>query len=420
MAKDMSIDPSTSETAAENEGSSAAPRRISQGRLYLLSAAGAVVTANAYYIHPVIAHVAADYNVSATMIGMVPAFNQMALALGILLLLPLGDWFSNRRLTSIFVTGQFLAITLMAFAQDYRLFVFGSTVLGFFTIAPYLLPAYVSKRVDQGRLGQVNAVLTVGIMMGILLARAGAGVVGEHFGWRTIYLVAAVLMLIFSILLPMIMDEREGGSTADESRSYGRLILSLIPIIRAHPEIIRSGTIQALSFGIFLSVWMGLGLHLTSPEMGYGVDVVGYLAIFSILNLFTTPFLGAFADRIGARRARVGFASIQLVGVSLLLFTGHSLWLLVVPIVVMNLSGPMIDITGRMIFLSEAPEIRTRLMTAYIVMMFAGGGIASWAGTATYDWGGWTANAALAFAMSLGVLGLTAWSYRDGRVSSSS
>ncbi len=403
-------------TESTDESADHHPQRLTQARLYLLAAASAVVTANAYYIHPIIAQVADDFGISDAMIGMVPAFNQIALALGIFLLLPLGDWISNRRLTSIFVTCQFLAIALMAFAQDYRLFVAGSTVLGFFTIAPYLLPAYVSKRVDPAQLGQVNAILTVGIMMGILLARAGSGFLGEHFGWRTVYVVAASVMLIVSILLPLIMEERVGGGEPDPSRSYRGLLLSLGSIIRHYPEILRSGTIQGLSFGIFLSVWMGLGLHLTSPDMGYGVDVVGYLAVFSILNLFTTPFLGKLADRLGAKRARVGFAGLQLVGVALLLFTGHSLWWLVLPILLMNFAGPLVDITGRMTFLSQDPDIRTRLMTIYIVMMFVGGGAASWAGTAAYDWGGWIANAGLAVCLSISALGLAIWSYWEEKV----
>ena len=377
------------------------PKHLSNPDLYVLSAATAVVTANAYYIHPIIAVVADDFGISHAMIGMVPAFNQIALALGILLLLPLGDWVSNRRLVSVFVAGQFVSVALMAFARDYWLFVTGSTVLGFFTIAPYLLPTYVSKRVAPGDLGKATAIITTGIIAGILLARAGAGVMGQYLGWRSVYFVAAALMLAVSVALPLIMEKRDSRTVAAPGQSYAGLLLSIGPIVRQHPEILLSGTIQALGFGIFLSVWLGLGLHLTSPDMGYGVDVVGYLALFSILNLLTTPRLGAWADRVGPKRARLTVATTQLAGVSLLFFFGQSLWLLMIPIVVMNVGGPLIDICNRMTFLNKAPEIRTRLMTVYIVMMFIGGGAASWAGTAAYDRAGWHGNAILALAMAL-------------------
>jgi len=377
----------------------------------MLTLAAAVVTANAYYVHPIIARVAEDFEVSASMIGIVPAFNQIALALGIFLLLPLGDRFSNRTLSTIFVWGQFFSIALMAFSRDFALFVTGSTLLGFATIVPYLLPTYVSKRVDAQELGRVTAMLTTGIIAGILIARAGAGVVAEHLGWRTVYYIATALMLTVAILLPLTMDRREPSATTAEQTSYLALIASLMPLTIRHPEVLLSGAIQALSFGIFISIWMGLGLHLTSPEMGYGVDVVGYLALLAIVNVVTTPRLGALADRMGPRKTRLMASGFRLVGISLFLVFGYNLWLLIIPILIANIFGPVMDVTGRMTILKETPQIRTRLMTVYIVFMFLGGGLASWAGTTVYDLWGWSGNATLAVSASVVVSALSAWTY---------
>ncbi|MCR9079369.1 MAG: MFS transporter [Hyphomonadaceae bacterium] len=376
-----------------------------------MTLAASVVTANAYYVHPIIARVAEDFDVSASMIGIVPGFNQIALALGIFLLLPLGDRYSNRTLSTVFVWGQFLAITLMAFSRDFTLFVTGSTLLGFATIVPYLLPTYVSKRVDAQELGRVTAMLTTGIIAGILIARAGAGVVAEHLGWRTVYYIASSLMLVVAILLPLSMDRREPSSTAAKPTSYLALIGSMLPLTSRYPEVLLSGSIQALSFGIFISIWMGLGLHLTSAEMGYGVDTVGYLALLAIVNVVTTPRFGALADRMGPRKTRLVASGFRLVGISLFLVFGHSLWLLIIPILIANIFGPVMDVTGRMTILKESPEIRTRLMTVYIVFMFLGGGIASWAGTTVYDLWGWSGNATLAVSLSVIVSALSALAY---------
>lgn len=386
--------------------------RLSQSQIWVLALASAVVTANAYYIHPIIARVAEDFGVTSSQIGLVPGLNQIALAIGIFLLLPLGDRFSNKILTSIFVTGQLLAMAMMAIAADFRLFLIGSTLLGFMTIAPYLLPTYASKRVDPKDLGRVTAILTTGIIAGILAARAGAGVVAEYFGWRTVYYIATGLMLVVTILLPLSMESGERNDAANEHSSYFSLLGSMFPIVKRHPEILLSGVIQALNFGIFIAIWLGLGLHLTSAEMGYGVDVVGYLALFALINLITTPRFGAWADRIGARRARAILVGFQFFGVLLFAFVGHSLWLLMIPIVITNIFGPVLDVTGRMTFLNEAPKIRTRLMTIYIVFMFLGGGFGSWAGTSAYDLWGWSGNTGLALVMSLASVGLSVLAYR--------
>ena len=380
--------------------------------LFLLALASAVVTANAYYIHPIIALVAKDFGVSPSEIGLVPALNQIALAIGIFVLLPLGDRFSNRQLATVFAAGQFLGLMLLAFAGSFWLFVAGSTFLGFSTITPYLLPAYASKRVEPQRLGRVTATLTTGVIAGILLARVGAGWVGEHMGWRTVYFIAAGVMLAITLLLPRIMEGRDKSAAEGPAENYFSLVLSVIPIVRRHPEVILSGIIQGLGFGIFLSVWLTLGLHLTSPEMGYGTDTVGYLAALALLNLMTTAPLGAWADRIGARKARFIISLVQFTGVCLLGVFGHSLWLLIIPLTLMNVVGPLIDVTGRMTFLSQPPGVRTRLMTAYIVLMFIGGGLASWGATFVYEQAGWDGTTLLALTLSAFLVALSFLSMR--------
>lgn len=373
---------------------------ISRTELALLTLASAVVTANAYYIHPIIARVAQDFGVSASSAGLVPALNQIALALGIFLLLPLGDRFSNRKLIVLFVTGQCVGIVGMALAPNFNTFIACSTLLGFFTIAPYLLPAYVSRRAHPEQLGHVTATLTTGIIMGILFARAGAGIIGEHLGWRSVYYLASVMMISMAFVLPAIMKDNTAVQDSEEAFSYVKLLGSLRLIVANNPEILVSGTIQGLSFGIFLATWLGLGLHLTSPEMGYGVDVVGYLALIAIANLAVTPRMGKLADQMGARKARFWLTLVQAGGAWLLLFFGNSLWLLIVPLMLMNLVGPSIDVTCRILFLSKAPELRTRLTTVYIILMFLGGGMGSWMGTTAYQWGGWDANASLIIVLS--------------------
>ncbi len=112
--------------------------------IWLLAICSAVVTANAYYIHPIIRAVAESFAVSESQVGWVPALNQIALALGVILLLPLGDRVNNRMLVRVCLMVQVLALLVMATSPSFWLFTAASTTLGFTTVTPYLLPAYVS------------------------------------------------------------------------------------------------------------------------------------------------------------------------------------------------------------------------------------------------------------------------------------
>ena len=387
---------------------------MTRSKLLLLAAVTGATVANAYYIHPIIADVAASFGVDASTIGRVPAFNQFALALGIFLLLPLGDRIGNRILCLVFAAAQTAMLATMYFAEDFNLFLASSTALGFVTIVPYLLPAYVSKRVPPEQLGQATAMITVGIIFGILVARVGAGFVTEHYGWRPVYAIATGMMAIVTLALVFVMEPRRENADA-RAQSYFALLTSVFTLLRNHREVIFSGAIQALNFGTFLAVWLGLALHLTSERMGYGVDVVGYLAGFAVISLFATPRLGRWADKIGPRNARFRISVMQVVASVMLLLFADSLWLLIIPLLISNSFGPAIDVTSRMTFLSLEPSIRTRLMTAFIVMMFLGGGLASWASTLSYEYADWEGNAILAIAMTAASAIICRYTMRYGR-----
>lgn len=377
-----------------------------------LSLLTGVTVANAYFIHPIIAEIGTDFAVTPAAIGLVPAFNQIALALGIFLLLPLGDRISNRTLSLMLTASQTAMLVVMALAQQFWLFVTASTLLGFFTIVPYLLPAYASKRVLPENLGKVTSLLTAGIIVAILVARVGAGLVAHEAGWRAVYWIAAIMMAAATCAIPFLMEGRAKDAAPRAQETYLALVGSTLTLLGQYPNIALSGVIQALNFGIFLVVWLGLAFHLTSPAMGYGTDTVGYLAAVAMVSVYATPRLGKWADTVGPYRARLRFGIIQLVGVLLYWPTGSSLWLLLIPLILTNIVGPSIDVSGRMTFLSLAPEIRTRLMTGYIILMFIGAGVASWAAPVAYDFSGWSGIAALCGAMSLGIVALSWLSLR--------
>jgi predicted MFS family arabinose efflux permease len=108
----------------------------------------------------------------------------------------------------------------------------------------------------------------------------------------------------------------------------------------------------------------------------------------------------------------VWFAIGQTAGTALLLPFGHNLWLLMIPLLAANIVGPAIDVTTRMTFLSLAPDLRTRLTTVYIAMMFAGGAIGSVAGTVVFEAFGWNGTALYALASCAGIAILSILAYR--------
>jgi len=223
-----------------------------------------------------------------------------------------------------------------------------------------------------------------------------------------LYASAAALALMAGVTAFLPFAMRSETSTAKQPpASYRALIGSVITLAARHPDMRISAAIQGLNFACFTATWLALALHLTGPALGYGTDDVGYLAAIAAISVFTTPRLGRWADKVGPRRARIAAALVQLKGIALFYPLGFSIWALLVPLFIVNLVGPTVDVTGRMTLFTLAPDIRTRLTTSYIVTMFVGGAIGSAAGTAVFDLGGWGATCALLLAMSLGVTALS-------------
>jgi len=360
-----------------------------------------------------IAPVGAEFRVSGAILGLVPGLNQLGLALGLLFLLPLGDRINNRRLIIWFTAGQLLSLLGMAFSSSFTLFLIASCTMGFCTIAPYLLPAYVSQRVRPERIGYTTGIMASGVVTGILVSRALAGFMGEYWGWRSVYILAAIVMIILFFLVPRVMEKPHEETVVrnPDPLPYGRLLMSLWPIMRDTRHIIPAALIQAMGFGAFISLWLGLGLHLTSPEMGYGVDVVGYLALLTVINVFTAPRAGQWADRAGPIKTRILFCALSFLAALLLPVAGYDLWLLIPTLLLNNLGGASADVCNRTLLFSLSTEHRTRIMTIYLVIMFIGGGMSSWVATAVWDDFGWPGIAALTILLTGGKTAVAIWEY---------
>lgn len=374
--------------------------RLSKLTVVFLSIASAVVTANAYYIYPIVNPVSETFGVGEGVVSFAPFLNQFAIAIGVLLVLPLGESLNNRLLIMVCLGVQACALLVMATVQSWALFSLAAMVVGLFTITPYLLPAYASKRVAPENLGSVTAALTTGVIAGVFLSRTLSGVVAEFAGWRTVYWIAFVMMILAMIIVPRLMDD-ESTHPSDNPQSWPVLMKSLGPTIAEHLDVLISGLIQGLNFAIFVSLWIGIGFYITSEEIGLGTDVVGWLSACTILNIMTTPFLGRWADKIGAERARLFMAFFQIIGVLLLSLTGFHWVFLILPIIITASAGPIIDVTGRMISLRQDEHIRTRMMSVYIFLMFLCGGLGSVAGGYAYQFGGWRGSIYLALMLSL-------------------
>lgn len=371
-------------------------RTLSDRAIAVMAVASAISVANGYYIQPLLVDIGREFGISEHYLGFLPAMTQMGLACGLALLLPLGDVVSARTLLVYVIPLQIIALVLVTVSGHEIILFFACLMLGVFGLAPYVLPPYASLLVESGRIGHVTGMLTRGVIVGLLVARTVAGVVGTHFGWRTVYGIAAVVMVgvllvLMRIVRPIRTPQHQAGM------SYAELTLSLVHLFRAEPKLRTAAFCQALSFGSFNVFWLGSSLYLQSDRFGWSPQSVGLVAMVGAAAAIAAPVFGRAADRNGAGVVRVAaLSAMALAWVLFTLFQAH-LAGMAIGLIVLDIGASVADISNRTILYGLEPAIRTRLNALYTIAMFLGASCMSALVGICWGVGGWPAICVLGF-----------------------
>jgi MFS family permease len=346
--------------------------------------AAGVSVANFYYVQPLLLDIGRSFGLDEAVMGLVPTLTQLGLGFGVLFLLPLGDVIDNRKLVSAAIALQALALLVMAAASNRVLFFTASMLMGFTGITSYLLAPYVAHLVPAAERGRVIGLLARGAIIGILLARTVSGFIGFYIGWRAVYFLAAIAMLALLWLLRHYMKP----VSRPTATPYAHLLLSLAKLIRDEPALRRTVFTQALNFGSFNTLWLGLSLYLESPSFGFHSDTVGLFGLLGAAAAMAAPLAGRLVDRKGPQFT-LGFAlALTVLAWAVMLFV-HNMIGVVIGIILIDLGASASDVSNRTIIFRLHPDIRTRLMAVYSIGMFFSAGVLSLLTTILWAHAGW-------------------------------
>ncbi len=267
-----------------------------------------------------------------------------------------------------------------------------------------MLPPYASLRTPHEHRGRVTALLAQGVLVGMLLARSISGVIGLHFGWRSVYAMASVAMLL--MLIPLRQTVRLEPATT--RASYPDLIRSLVHVFRTVPEVRWSALCQAFGTGSFTVLWIGISFHMQGPAFGWRSDGVGGLALIGAAAAVCASLVGGIADRKGPRRSLLLALSAVLLAWGLLAAVGDTVAGVIVGMIVLDMGATAADISNRTVIFSLQADIRTRLATIYMVGKFGGAGVMAWLAGLVWSVGDWPAICALG-ATSAALAVIAAW-----------
>ncbi len=372
--------------------------------VFTLAAGAGLSVASIYYSQPMLDIISKQFNVGIGSVGMVPMLTQAGYALGILLLAPLGDRHDRR--TIILIKGLMLvaALLLCGFSGGINALLIASFVTGLTaTVAQDIVPASAALAPERSRGKTVGTVMT-GLLVGILLSRVVSGVVAEYLGWRTMYMVAAVAVLLISLALWRVLPRFKPGTSV----SYPRLLLSLAHLWQHHQTLRRAALAQGLLSVGFSAFWSTLALML-SERFHFDSAVAGAFGLAGAAGALAAPLAGSVADRIGPARVTQYGATLVMVSFALmfllpLLPVPAQIGLIIISTIGFDLGVQATLVAHQTLVYSLAPEARSRLNALMFTVVFIGMATGAALGSlalAHFGWTGVVALSTLAAALAL-------------------
>jgi len=370
-------------------------RSLTPALVLLMAVSCGLTVANLYYNQPLLADIGRTLGVDDRHAGMISMLTQIGYAVGMFLFIPLGDIYEKKKLITVLLLAVGLALIGVAAAQNLEWVYIASFTVGITTVAPQMIVPLVAELAPEGERGKAIGNVMSGLLIGILLARTVAGLIGELFDWRVMFGLAAIMMFGLSLILQRYLPV----SRPKLQLSYFGLIRSMGHLIVKQRTLREAALIGALMFGSFSTFWTSLTFFLEGPSYQYGSAVAGLFGLVGVVGAGAASVIGRLADRVSPGRM-VGFMIVTAL-LSYLSFwlLGTWIWGLTAGIILLDLGIQGGQVSNQARIYSLVPEARSRLNTIYMVSSFLGGSVGSaWGASAWGRWG-WAGTCAVGGSM---------------------
>jgi predicted MFS family arabinose efflux permease len=375
---------------------------IAPGVVWFMAISVGTIVANIYYIQPLLVEIAQEFSLSSTQAGLIATATQIGTSFGMLFFVPLGDTIERRSLVTRLVLASCAALVLTALAPNALCLGLACFGVGLFGAVVHILVPYAAHLDPPEKRGRIVGTVFSGLLMGILLARTFSGVIGAHGGWRTVYEIAAGIMVILAVMTQWLLPPSE----PEVKLSYGELLKSLLHFARKHAELRESAFVGAMIFAGFSAFWTTLAFHLATPPLHYGSEMAGFFGLVGATGALGAPLVGKLADKHGPRSTLILALYIEASAFILLGCWGQSLWGLALGAIVMDLGVQAGHVSNQTRIYNLDPQARSRLNTVYMVCYFAGGALGSYGGSWGWhlaQWWGVCGFALLPMILAIGV-----------------
>lgn len=376
---------------------------IPQCILVMMSVVGGLTVANLYYNQPLLEEMRASLGIGELEANLITVITQIGYALGLLLVVPMADMWSRRKIVITSMSIAVLMASAIALANNVWIVWGSSIILGACSVVPQIfvpMAGLFSRPEEKSR--NMGFVLS-GLLTGVLAARVISGYLGGWLGWRLMFGIAAVIMLGSLLVTLRMMPVMQSSF----SGTYRALIATVGKIYMSHRNMRLYSLRAAFSFGSMMAIWSCMAFHLVGEPFHAGSDMVGLLGLCGVAGAVAASGVGKYIPRYGITKISCLGHGLQLSAWLVAYFLGDYYFGLILAIMLVDIGAQCLQLSNQSGCLKEVPEASNRANTIFMTSLFAGGSIGTFCAGVAWDGLGWLGVCATGIAFACCSIAIT-------------
>lgn len=358
---------------------------IERSLLLTMAVIAGLTVANCYYNQPLLEMIRHDMGVSQHEANLITVVTQIGYALGLCFLIPMGDLYSRRRIIVINMSVAAVMAIFIAFSQRVWIVWGASLLLGACSVIPQFFIPIAGQYSEKKNKGRNMGIVLSGLLTGILASRVISGYVGEWLGWREMFIIAALIMIVCLILTLKIMPQIDCNYVG----TYRGLMKSVFHIVANNARIRLYAIRAAFSFGSMMAIWSCLAFRLAQAPFFSGSEMVGTLGMCGIAGALAASGLGKLVNQWGIRKLSLYGACLQLVAWTTAYLFGDTYMGLIVAIILVDIGLQCLQLSNQSGCIQEMPEASNRANTIFMTTYFIGGSFGTYCAGLAWTHEGW-------------------------------
>lgn len=353
--------------------------------LWTLAIVAGVSVANIYYIQPLLNMIREELGVSEFRTNLISMVTQIGYALGLLFIIPLGDLYQRKKIIIVNFAVLIVSLLTIALTHDIHFILAASFLTGICSVIPQIFIPIASQFSRPENKGRNVGIVLSGLLTGILASRVLSGLVGEVFGWREMYFIAAGMMIICGIVVMQVLPNIRPNFNG----KYSDLMKSLVSLIKTYPQLRIYSIRAAFCFGSLLAMWSCLAFKMGKAPFFAGSDVIGMLGLCGVAGALTASFVGRYVKRVGVRRFNFIGAGLMLLAWLIFLAGGNTYLGMILGIIIIDIGMQCIQLSNQTSIFELCPSASNRINTVFMTTYFIGGSTGTFLAGSFWELFGW-------------------------------